>query len=175
MSSKSKKGPVGLFPLCLAALSVVAVIMFILPQFSRTALNNDTLNLNGFKLAFGFKDVVNVPGSFYVFLPFLFGILTAAILIALPFIKALKKKAGLIYITSALLSLVCFTLMIVFLAAAKRVDAGGNIAHIYYFKNIIESSNKNILRGGFTAWFWLGTIFHLLAFAGSCLGAAKSR
>jgi len=148
--------------------------MFMLPQFSRTALNN-TLNLNGFQLAFGFKDIVEVPGRFYVFLSFVFGILSAAVLLVLQFVKKLKNRAAILYIAAAILSLANFILLIIYLATAKNIDAGNALIHNYYFKNIIESSNKDILRGGFTVWFWLGIVFHQLTVGGCCYGIKASR
>ena len=171
--TKSKKSRFNLLPLCPAALCALTAVLFVLPQFSRTALNNNTLNMNGFKLAFGFEDIVKVPGRFYFLIPFLLGLLNTAVLLMPLFVKALGKNVKPVYFTAAALAFFCAVLFIVYAAAVKRIDAGVNLVHNYYFKNIIESSNKDILRGGLTFWFWLGFVLHLLTVAGCCFGAVK--
>jgi len=102
MTVKSKKGRFNPFPPCLAVLCVFAAVIFVLPQFSRTVLNGGTLSMNGFKLAFGFEDIVKVPGRFYIFLPFLLGIINAAVLLLPLFIKALNRNVKPVYFAAAL-------------------------------------------------------------------------
>ena len=173
MITKSK-GKLNPLSSCLAVLSLAAAVLFILPQFSRTVLNGAPLNINGFKLAFGFKDTVEVPGRIYVLIPFLLGILNTGILFSHQFVKALKGKTAPIFLAVAFLAFVSVALLIIYFFSAKNIDAGSSVIHNYYFKNIAESSNKDVLRGGFTFWFWLGAVCHLLCLIGCC-GCAVRR
>jgi hypothetical protein len=175
--SKSKQGIAGLLPILLGALSIVAAVFFVLPQFSHKRGILDPTDISGFGLAFGFEDPNKIPGRFFVFLPFVFAIIAGAVLLALPFVKSLKKNAKPVYIVAAALALVSVVLLVVAIAGAKSFHyslTGTGIDKIYYFKDAMESSVDS-LKGAFTIWFWLGIVFHALTAAGCCYGFVKSK
>jgi len=159
--STKKTSKTSLLPLCLAVIPILAAILFCLPQFSRTILGS-ALKVNGFRLAFGFKDIVKVPGKGYVFIAFLLPVLSAALLCFASFIKALQKRLRIIYIIAAVSALICAILLIVAIATIKDIN---------YYKAILDIT-KN---GSLTAWIYIGIVLHFLTVIGCGVGFFKTK
>ena len=159
MKNSSSKN--SFLPVCLAIIPVLAAIVFCLPQFSRTVFGS-ALNINGFQLAFGFKDVVSVPGKGYVFIAFLLPVLSAALLCAAFFIKAVRKRLKAAYLVTAVFALTCVVLLIVALSTIKDIN---------YYKAVLEVA-KN---GSFTAWFYIGIALHALTVFGCGIGFFRTK
>ena len=159
--STKKTSKTGLLPLCLAFIPLLAATLFFMPQFSRTILGS-ALKVNGFRLAFGFNDIVKVPGKGYVFISFLLSVLSAAMLSAASFTKVPQSRLRIIYIVTAVSALTCAILLIVAVATIKDIN---------YYKAILDVT-KN---GSFTAWIYIGIVLHFLTVIGCAVGFFKAR
>ncbi|MDR3318831.1 MAG: hypothetical protein LBS99_05270 [Clostridiales bacterium] len=170
MAKKSSKKSVKNSPLIgliIIAVLIAAAILFVLPQYVLTPKVLDKASYNGFELAFGADGkVVGLGGigdslgdmfaaRFYIFLPFIFAIIAAAIVAIVSFTKILKGKEFIGFAAAALLALVSFILMIVYLASTST--------------EVVATVERS-----FSAWYIIGFILQFLAFAGSGYGAYKA-
>jgi len=144
-SSSTAKGTASIIAVVCSAL---AAVVFCLPQFTRTVIRK--LEVNGFELSFGFKDITDISGKPIFFISFIVGILVAVLVLATILAKSARKNGRMIHAIGALLSVAAVVCIVITLTTIRDIT---------YFKAILDVT-KN---GKFTLWIYAGIALHSLS------------